>query len=459
MTQTIAIIMAAGEGTRMKSDIPKVLHRICGKTMVEYVIRAMEDVCTEKPTLVIGQGASAVQEYFKDRVRFAVQEQPLGTGHAVMMAKDSLMGKAGYVLVTAGDVPLITSETVKRLIRFTKENEFTAVALTANMQNPTGYGRIIRNHEGTIQRIVEHKDASEEERMVKEINASLYCFSISSLLNALERVTNTNAQGEYYLTDVLGILISDGCKVGALQIDDETETMGVNNRVQLSEATRLMQKRINEAHMMNGVTIIDPTSTYIDQDVVIECDTTIYPGNVLENATYIGQNCILYPNNRVIDSRIEKGVSLQSSVVMSSEIGENSTVGPYAYIRPGSRIGRNVRIGDFVEIKNSSIGEGSKVSHLTYVGDGSIGKDCNIGCGVVFVNYDGSKKHKTIVGDHVFVGCNVNLVAPVEIEDEVYIAAGSTVTDKVPRNALCIARARQVIKPDWVVRRKIHKEL
>lgn len=458
MTHTIAVIMAAGEGTRMKSELPKVLHKICGKTMVEYVIRAMEEVCTQSPILVIGHGAADVQEYFKDRVRYAFQGQPLGTGHAVMIAKDALVGKEGYVLITAGDMPLVTGDTVKRLIQFTKDNEYAAVALTANMQDPTGYGRIIRNHEGTIQRIVEHKDASDEEKMIREINASLYCFSIVSLLSTLERINNTNTQGEYYLTDALGILVSDGCKVGALQIEDATEIMGINNRVQLAEATWLMRKRINERHMMNGVTILDPASTYIDQDVIIERDTMIYPGNVLENATCIGQNCILYPNNRVVDSRIEQGVSLQSSVIISSDIGEYTTVGPYAYIRPGSKIDRNVRIGDFVEIKNSTIGERSKVSHLTYVGDGSIGKDCNIGCGVVFVNYDGAKKHKTTVGDHVFVGCNVNLVAPVEIEDGAYIAAGSTVTAKVPRNALCIARARQVNKPDWVIKRKIQKE-
>ncbi|MGI6706035.1 MAG: bifunctional UDP-N-acetylglucosamine diphosphorylase/glucosamine-1-phosphate N-acetyltransferase GlmU [Clostridia bacterium] len=454
MDNVFAVIMAAGEGTRMKSKIPKVLHSICGQSMVEYVLDAVNEVCTQPPVLVVGHGASAVKEYLQDAVQYAYQEKQLGTGHAVMMARDFLWGKGGYVIVMAGDTPLITGQTIRRLLDFTISNEYTAAALTAVMDNPTGYGRILRDSQGLIQKIVEEKDAGPEEKKVREINASMYCYRISALMDALEKLGNDNAQGEYYLTDVIGILRDQGYKVGALIVEDNREIMGVNNRSQLAEAAKAMRERICYEHMINGVTIIDPDHTYIDKDVTIGRDTVVYPGNVLEGRTRIGEDCILYPNNRIRNGLIHHRVEIQSSVILDSEVGEDSTVGPYAYLRPGSKIGKGVRIGDFVEVKNSTIGDGSKVSHLTYVGDGSIGRNCNIGCGVVFVNYDGQKKHRTVVEDNSFIGCNVNLVAPVLVEENAFVAAGSTVTEKVPRDSLCIARCRQTIKDGWVARRR-----
>lgn len=454
MESIIPIIIAAGEGTRMKSDTPKVLHTLCGKTMIEYVLKAVEDISTYKPVVVVGHGADRVKEYIGSRVEYVLQKQQLGTGHAVMMAEDHISGINGYAIVIAGDTPLITADTIKKLYKHTVDNDYAATVLTSDAENPFGYGRIVRNADNNVEKIVEQKDADESELKIKEVNSSIYCFNIKYLIESLGKLNNNNAQHEYYLTDVISILINNGHKVGALTTGDFTEIMGVNTKVQLAEAAHIMRRRINDRLMLSGVTIIDPENTYIDDTVEIGKDTVIYPGNVLEGKTLIGSRCVLYPNNRIKDSEVCDNVNIQSSVIMSSFIDEQTTVGPFAYLRPGSKIGRHVRIGDFVEIKNSTIDDESKVSHLTYVGDGNIGKKCNIGCGVVFSNYDGKKKYRTNVGNNVFVGCNTNLVAPVEVKDGSYIAAGSTVTDTVPEDSLCIARSRQVIKEGWAAKRK-----
>lgn len=444
------VIMAAGEGVRMKSKLPKMLHSVCGRPIIDYVVDAALDICDDAPILVVGHGAEAIKEHLGDKVRYTYQEEQLGTGHAVMMAQKYLEGMDGYVVVLAGDTPLITGKLLGDMVNHAVEHDYSCVALSAIVEDPTGYGRIIRDANGDFSCIVEHKDATYEQRQVKEINASMYCFKVQDLLESLKKLDNNNAQHEYYLTDVLKILTSENKRVGIYCADDASYIMGINTRIQLSQADKLMRLRINNYHMDNGVTIIDPENTYIGPNVHIGQDTIIYPGNVIEGDTYIGEECILYPNSRLINTKVDDKVIIQNSVVLNSQIGEETTIGPFAYIRPGSIIGGHVRIGDFVEVKNAAIGDGTKVSHLTYVGDANVGNGVNVGCGVVFVNYDGKGKHRTVVEDNAFIGCNTNLVAPVKVEQNSYIAAGSTITKTVPKGALAIARARQENKEGWV---------
>ncbi len=452
--QVFSIILAAGEGTRMKSKKPKVLHRICGYPIIEYVVRAASEVSDDLPVVVVGHRAEEVKQYLGERVRYAHQPQLLGTGHAVMMAKPVLKDATGYVVILAGDAPLIRGCTLERMVQHAMQGGYGAVVLSAVVDDPAGYGRIIRDDDGDLERIVEHRDATEEQRRIKEVNSSIYCFDVQFLFSTLDKLDNRNSQGEYYLPDAIEIMKRQGAKVGVLVAQDADEVLGINTRIQLAEADRKMRLRINRFHMDRGVTIVDPEHTYIGPDVVIGCDTVVYPGNVLEGSTVIGEDCILYPNNCIVNSTVGNGVQLQASVILDSRIGDGTTVGPYAYLRPGSIIGKGVRIGDFVEIKNSTIGDGTKISHLTYVGDAEVGKGVNLGCGVVFVNYDGIKKHRTVVEDKAFIGCNVNLVAPVRIGQQAYIAAGSTITEDVPGKALAIARERQINKEGWVERRQ-----
>ncbi|KEI04469.1 bifunctional UDP-N-acetylglucosamine diphosphorylase/glucosamine-1-phosphate N-acetyltransferase GlmU [Clostridium botulinum] len=452
-----AVVLAAGKGKRMKSTLPKVLHKVSGKEMVNQVIDTLRKSDIQDIDLVIGNGAEEVKKATEDRkVMYSIQSEQLGTGHALMCAKDFLEGKDGVVAVFTGDAPLITSKTVKDLIEFHNKGEFKATILTALVNNPFGYGRIIRDNSGEVKKIVEHKDCTSDELKVNEINSGMYCFDIKELLNNLDKLQNNNSQGEYYLTDIIELLKEKGCKVGAISVDSD-EIRGVNSRVQLAEAEEILRLRINNMHMENGVTLIDPKNTYIGSDVVIEEETVIYPGNVIEGNTVIKKGCILYPNSRIKDSVIESKVEIQSSVILESHVGKNTTVGPFAYIRPESNIGEGARIGDFVEIKKSTIGNGTKVSHLTYIGDAEVGSDCNFGCGTVVVNYDGKTKNKTIIGDNSFIGCNTNLVSPVEVEDNTYIAAGSTITKKVEAGDLAIARAKQVNIKGWVAKKGLKK--
>ena len=446
-----AIILAAGQGKRIKSNLPKVLHKACGKEMVNHVIDTMREAGIDDVNVIIGKGAKLVQDRTSSRnVTYSLQEEQLGTGHAVKCAKAFLDGKSGVVAIFTGDAPLIKASTVKKLIDIHIANNNCATLLTSIVENPTGYGRIVRN-DNAVEKIVEHKDCSEDELNITEINAGMYCFDIKNLLDALGKLSNNNAQGEYYLTDVIEIFKSNGEKIGAMVTNFE-ETLGVNSRSELAVVENILRKRINTMHLDNGVTIIDPNNTYIGVDVKIGQDTIIYPGNVIEGDTVIGESCVIYPNSRVNNSIIEEGVEIQSSVILDSKIGKNTTVGPFAYIRPESNIGNSVRIGDFVEIKKSTIGDNTKVSHLTYIGDAEVGTSCNFGCGTVVVNYDGKKKHKTKIGNNVFIGCNTNLVAPVEVKDNSYTAAGSTITKEVPEGSLAVARARQKNIDGWVER-------
>ncbi|MBK1809578.1 bifunctional UDP-N-acetylglucosamine diphosphorylase/glucosamine-1-phosphate N-acetyltransferase GlmU [Clostridium sp. YIM B02505] len=451
-----AIILAAGQGKRIKSNLPKVLHKVAGKEMVNHVIDTIRDAGVVDINVIIGKGAELVKERTASReVSYSMQLEQLGTGHAVKCAKDFFKNKDGVVAVFTGDAPLITNRTVENLMEtHIKENNY-ATLLTSVIDDPSGYGRIIRSDKG-VEKIVEHKDCNEAELKVNEINAGMYCFDIQSLSEALEKLSNENAQGEYYLTDIIEIFKSENKKVGAM-ITEFEQTIGVNSRVELAKVENILRDRINKFHMDNGVTLIDPNSTYIGADVSIGQDTIIYPGNYIEGNAVIGEECILYPNSRISNSTIGNSVEIQSSVILDSIIGDETTVGPFAYIRPESKIGSKVRIGDFVEIKKSTIDDNTKVSHLTYIGDAEVGKNCNFGCGTVVVNYDGKNKNKTIIGDNSFIGCNTNLVSPVEVKNNTYIAAGSTITKEVPEGSLAIARAKQTNIEGWVDKKGLKK--
>ncbi|HHW57556.1 MAG TPA: bifunctional UDP-N-acetylglucosamine diphosphorylase/glucosamine-1-phosphate N-acetyltransferase GlmU [Clostridia bacterium] len=451
MEGLVTIILAAGLGKRMKSKHPKVVHKVAGKPMIEWVVDAAKELGSREIIVVVGHRAEEVKEVLGEKVRYAYQEMQLGTGHAVMVAED-LLPEEGIVLILTGDTPLITASTLNNLVNFHIKENNTVTILSSVVEDPTGYGRILRDKSGNVIKIVEDKDATELEKSIHEINSAMYVMDIVMLREALKNITNDNAQGEYYLTDAVGIIRQMGGKIGAYVTPYE-EIMGVNSRIQLFEAEKIMRRRINYKHMKNGVTIIDPDVTYIDAEVEIGADTIILPGCVIEGKTKIGSDCEIGPNCRIVDSEIGNGCNVMYSVILSSKVGNNVKMGPFAHIRPDNVIYDNVKIGDFVEIKKSIVKEGSKIPHLTYVGDAEIGKNVNMGCGSITVNYDGKQKHKIIIGDNVFVGCNVNLVAPVKIGDNAYIAAGSTITEDVPEGALAIGRNRQVNKEGWVQER------
>ncbi|MGE7763546.1 bifunctional UDP-N-acetylglucosamine diphosphorylase/glucosamine-1-phosphate N-acetyltransferase GlmU [Peribacillus sp. NPDC097895] len=457
MSNRYAIVLAAGQGTRMKSKLYKVLHPVCGKPMVQHVIDQVKQLQIEDIVTVIGHGAEKVQEQLGDSCKYALQDQQLGTAHAVMQAESVLSEKSGTTLVICGDTPLIKAETMEELIALHEQSQAKATILTAYADDPTGYGRILRSEDGFVKKIVEHKDASDEERYVKEINTGTYCFDNQALFSALKKVSNENVQGEYYLPDVIEILKQEGEIVTAFQSSDFEETLGVNDRVALSQAEQILRKRINESHMRNGVTIIDPLTTYIEADVQIGQDTVINPGACIKGNSIIGQDCLIGPNSEISNCEIGDGTEILQSVVHESSIGSSVKIGPFAHVRPHSDIRDSVKIGNFVEIKKTIFGKGSKASHLSYIGDAEVGENVNIGCGSITVNYDGKNKHLTKIEDNVFIGCNSNLVAPVTIGEGAYVAAGSTITQDVPQEALSVARARQVNKEDYVNKLKFNK--
>lgn len=453
MRQLKAIILAAGEGSRMKSNKPKVLHEILNKSMADYVIDTAKACGAEEICVVVGHKAEEVKAGIKaEGASFALQEEQKGTGHAVMMAGD-FIDENSDMLILYGDTPLVTGETLTKLVEVHRAEGHSVTVVSSKIDDPSGYGRIMRDDHGGFCRIVEHKDATETERLINEINTGIYIFNGRALKEALGKLNNNNAQGEYYLTDCLELILRAGGKVEAVIAKDADEFSGVNSRVQLAEATKIMKNRINRRHMENGVTLVDPENTYIGSDVKIGVDTVILPGCVLEGNTKIGVGCEIGPNSRLTDTKLGDGVKFQTSTAIESEIGNEATVGPFAYIRPNCHIGNKVKVGDFVEVKNSNIGDGTKIPHLSYVGDTDAGEKINFGCGSIMVNYDGKKKHRTTIEDHVFVGCNVNLVAPVTVKRGAYIAAGSTITKDVSEDALAIARARQQELADWVKRR------
>ena len=454
MTNTYAIVLAAGQGTRMKSNLYKVLHPVCGKPMVAHVIDNIEKLGAERIVSVVGHGAEKVEETLGEKSEYALQKEQLGTAHAVQQAESLLENLEGTTIVVCGDTPLIRSETMSALIAHHNESGAKATILTAIADDPTGYGRVIRAENGQVLRNVEQKDATKEEQEVVEINTGTYCFDNKVLFETLKKVTNNNAQGEYYLPDVIGILQAEGALVSAHVTEDFSETLGINDRVVLSEAERVMRRRLAEMHMRNGVTIINPESTYISADAEIGRDTVLQPGTMIEGKTVIGDGCIVGPNSQIVDSVIGDRTTIHSSVVLQSEIGSNTAIGPFAHIRPETNLGDSVRIGNFVEVKKSTFGDGSKAAHLSYIGDANVGSGVNFGCGTIVVNYDGKKKHLTTVEDDAFIGCNSNLLAPVTVGKGAYIAAGSTISKNVPKNSLAIARVRQENKEDYVSKLK-----
>jgi len=452
MESLASIILAAGKGTRMKSGLIKVLHPIAGLPMIAWPVAAARDAGSDTNVLVIGHQATAVQGVFRGAadIRCAMQEEQLGTGHAVACALETLAGFRGTVLILCGDTPLLRSETVQSMLTFHRTNHAAVTVLTALVKDPYGYGRVVRDPSGRVTRIVEQKDAAPEEQAICEINSGIYCMDSDFLFNNIRGIGNDNAQGEYYLTDLLAIAVRKELTCLALPAADADEIMGVNDRAQLAIAGRILRSRINREHMLNGVTIIDPDNTYIDQGVAIGADTTIHPGCRIGGGTVIGEGCEIEGGVSISGCRIGDDCHIKAaSVLEDSELGEDVAIGPMAHLRPGTTLGNKVKIGNFVETKKIVMGEGSKASHLTYLGDAEIGRNVNIGCGTITCNYDGVNKHRTVIGDDVFIGSDVQLVAPVSVGRNSLVAAGTTVTTDVPPDSLAIARVPQLNKNGW----------
>ncbi|WP_034300896.1 bifunctional UDP-N-acetylglucosamine diphosphorylase/glucosamine-1-phosphate N-acetyltransferase GlmU [Alkalibacterium sp. AK22] len=456
MTKRFAVVLAAGQGTRMKSKLYKVMHPVMGKPMVGHVVDQALKADMDKVVTVTGVGAETVQDYLGDKSEYVLQKEQLGTAHAVDQAAPILKNEAGTTLVICGDTPLLTTETLNSLMAHHEKVGAKATVLTAHADDPFGYGRIIRSEDGSVAKIVEQKDADESEQAVQEINTGTYCFDNQALFAALEQVDNNNSQGEYYLPDVMEILKNQAELISAYQLDNKEEALGVNDRVALAKANKLMKQRINELHMRNGVTMVDPDQTYIESDIVIGQDTVIEPGVYLKGKTSIGTDALIGAHSIIEDSQIGDEVQVKSSLIESSVMEKQSTIGPNSHLRPETVLKEKAHVGNFVEIKKATLGKNTKVGHLTYVGDATLGENINLGCGTVFVNYDGKEKHHIEIGDNAFVGCNTNLIAPVKVDSNTYIAAGSTITDNVPSESMAIARARQVNK-DGYFKKMPHK--
>ena len=454
MSDLLAVILAAGKGTRMKSTLPKVLHNIGGKPMVQQVMNAADLAGAKRKIVVVGFGAESVETALGNQAEYVVQQEQLGTGHAVMQASEILKDFEGTVMVLCGDTPLLQGQTLAKLFAEHQAAKASATVLTACMPDPTGYGRVIRNEDGQVLKIVEQKDAASGELAVNEVNTGIYCFERKALFEALNSINCNNMQGEYYLTDVIGILAKSQDKVWAVQVDEYQETLGINSRMQLAEAEKILRRRKLANLMDNGVTIMDIDSTFIDEEVCIGPDTVIYPFTWIEGATTIGKGCEIGPSSRIQNSSIGDNAILHFIYAHDCKIGNHVTVGPYVHLRPNTVLSDGVKIGNFVEVKNSQIGKGSKIPHLSYIGDTDMGEKVNIGSGTITVNYDGKNKHRTTLEDGVFIGCNTNLVAPVTVGKGAYVAAGSTITKNVPSEALGVARARQSNIDGWVVNRK-----
>ena len=456
MTVQTVIVLAAGEGTRMKSATPKVLHSVAGRSLLGHVLHAVNHLNPTELRIVVGSGREAVEAHIAQiapKATTVFQEHRGGTGHAAQLALAGTTLK-GTVLVLAGDTPLLSGDSLAAFVAAHSAGKFAASVLTAEHPEPTGYGRIIRDDADELLRIVEEKDATDDEKFIFEINSGVYAFDGEKLAASIGKLTNANAQGELYLTDVIGILKSAGESIAAIMIDDFTETLGVNDRVQLAESAAMLRDRINDEWMHAGVTIIDPTTTWIDSTVELSPDVTLHPGTALLGSTKIASGAVIGPRTTLTDCVVKEGAQVLESIALQTVIGEGASVGPFTYLRAGTQLGDATKAGAFVEMKNAVVGTGSKVPHLSYVGDATIGEGSNIGAATIFVNYDGVEKHHTTVGDQVRIGSDTMLVAPVSIGDGAYTAAGSVVNEDVPAGAIAIARSRQVNILGWVLRKR-----
>jgi bifunctional UDP-N-acetylglucosamine pyrophosphorylase / glucosamine-1-phosphate N-acetyltransferase len=451
--QAAAIVLAAGEGTRMRSSLPKVAHEILGVPIVRYVIDATRAAGVERVVTVVGHGADTVVSLVPDS-ETVVQERQLGTGHAVSCARDALADYDGPVLVVAGDVPLVRPETLEHLLHVWSGSGSACVLLTTRFPDPAGYGRIVRDDAGHVSAIVEHKDLSADQADISECNVGIYCFDCRSLFASLSRISPANAQGEYYLTDVVGLLYEDGLGIDALELEDVDESHGINTRVQLAAAARIMQRRINERHMLAGVTMTDPDLVWVGPSVRLGRDVVLEPMTVLSGSTSVEDGARIGPSTRLFDTVVEADAVVEQSSARSARIGERATVGPNAFLRPGTVLAADSKVGSFVEVKNTSIGEGSKVPHLSYMGDATIGKGVNVGAGAITCNYDGREKHATVIGDGAFIGSDTMLVAPVRIGPGAITGAGSAIAKDVPPDALGIERTDQRNIEGWAKRKK-----
>ena len=444
-----AVVMAAGNSTRMKSRHSKVVFQIAGKAIIQWVADALFDSgCTEQ-VYIVGDQQEQIRKILGENVAYVLQEERKGTGHAVMQATPFLEGRNGYTIVLPGDCPMVSADTIRKALAKMEEKDYGAVVITAEADDATGYGRIIRDADGNVTGIVEHKDCTEEQKLVKEINSSMYVFKTPLLLSALGRLGSQNAQGEYYLTDTIGILINDGYDVGAVVCDFD-DTRGVNDRKQLYEAARIINRRIIEKHMSNGVEFFDMNSTWIGHAVEIGNDTVVLPGVSISGNSVIGRDCIIGENSRLDCVEVGDGTEIDSSVLTNCSVGADCRIGPVSHIRPDTRIRDHVTIGAYVEVKNSTIDEYTRARHLTYIGDSTVGKNVNFGCGTVTCNFDGQDKQGCTIEDNVFIGGNSNIVSSVVLGKDSYIAAGSTITDDVPPLGLGIGRSKQINKENWV---------
>ncbi len=438
------IILAAGEGTRMKSSHPKVLHQICGQSIISYVTEEAEKLNPSRLIVVVGNEAERVKDELKDRGECVVQKERLGTGHAALTAREALSGFKGDLIILSGDSPLIRAETLRELISVRLSAGAAAAVLTAGLSDPTGYGRIIRDGD-EVARIVEERDADDEAKLVSEVNGGIYAFEAAKALNLLERISNENDQKEYYLTDLIAILKDEGLKAVAVKAKDSSEILGINSRAQLAQAEKIMRRRINGRLMSEGVTMIEPDLTFIGSRVKIGKDTVIYPMTFLEGTTEIGEDCRIGPSVRMIDSMAGRSVTIENAVIKESVLEDDTDLGPFCSLRAGTRLGKESKVGTFVEVKKTKVGKKSKIPHLSYVGDAIIGDNVNIGAGSITCNFDGFSKHKTVIEDGVFIGSDTMLVAPVRIEKGAMTGAGSTISKDVPAGALAVERSEQRI--------------
>ena len=456
MSDIHVVILAAGQGTRMKSRLPKVLHSVAGRTMIEHVLRTASSLAPATVTLIVGHQAEAIRNRLNDRqgLKFALQEPQQGTAHALQQAEPLLAGRSGTLVLLSGDVPLLSASTLNRLLETHRAAEAAATVVTAVVERPYGYGRVIRST-GRITRIVEERDGSPAQRKIREINSGIYAFDLAPLFDALRTIASKNAQGEYYLTDLISIYRRRRLPVETLIVDNPDEIRGVNSRTELAEVSAIVRQKKNEELMAAGVTLIDPATTYIDPDVEVGADTVIHPGVVLEGQTRIGSACEVHAYVRIADSEIADRVTiLNFCLIVGARVADGASVGPFAHLRPETEIGQGAKVGNFVELKKTTLGPGSKANHLSYLGDATIGAHVNVGAGTITCNYDGKHKHQTIIEDGAFIGSDTQLIAPVRVGKGAYVAAGSSITDDVPDGALGIARGRQANVEGWAQRKK-----